>query len=143
MTAGRLGGLFPQILGASIKLYRRAPICASICRATADAETIRGTPPHVFKSLENFHKPQSNIFLYILSPVMTERLQQFLSHLKPGNTTGLAALSQKNPDDVVITLAVRTPLTKARKGGLKDTTLEHMLLRLYEVKCSQISRSLM
>jgi hypothetical protein len=64
---------------------------------------------------------------------MTERLQQFLSHLKPGNTAGLAALSQKNPDDVVITLAVRTPLTKARKGGLKDTTLEHMLLRLYEV----------
>jgi acetyl-CoA acyltransferase 1 len=64
---------------------------------------------------------------------MTERLQQFLSHLKPGNAAGVAALSQKNPDDVVITLAVRTPLTKARKGGLKDTTLEHMLLRLYEV----------
>lgn len=27
----------------------------------------------------------------------------------------------KNPDDVVICAAVRTPLTKAKKGGLKDT----------------------
>ena len=63
---------------------------------------------------------------------MTERLQQFLSHLKPGSS-GVAGLSQKNPDDVVITLAVRTPLTKAHKGGLKDTPLEHMLLQLYQV----------
>ena len=63
---------------------------------------------------------------------MAERLQQFLSHLKPGSAP-LAALSQKNPDDVVVTLAVRTPLTKAKKGGLRDTTLEHMLLRLYQV----------
>jgi hypothetical protein len=66
---------------------------------------------------------------------MAERLYQFLSHLKVGST-GIAAISQKNPDDVVITLAVRTPLTKARKGGLKDTTLEHMLLRLYLVNQS-------
>ena len=27
--------------------------------------------------------------------------------------------TQKNADDVVITLAIRTPLTRARKGGLK------------------------
>jgi acetyl-CoA acyltransferase 1 len=64
---------------------------------------------------------------------MAERLQQFLSHLKPGGSA-LATLSQKHPDDVVITLAIRTPLTKASKGGLKDTALEHMLLRLYQVQ---------
>src|SRR5579859_3044581 len=64
---------------------------------------------------------------------MTDRLQQFLSHLKPGSSA-LAAATQKSPDDVVITLAVRTPLTRARKGGMKDTTLEHMLLRLYQVR---------
>ena len=63
---------------------------------------------------------------------MTERLQQFLSHLKPGSS-GIAGLAQKHPDDVVVTLAVRTPLTKAHKGGLKDTPLEHMLLQLYQV----------
>ncbi|PLB37271.1 putative peroxisomal 3-ketoacyl-coA thiolase (Kat1) [Aspergillus candidus] len=39
-------------------------------------------------------------------------------------------LLSKNPDDVVITLAVRTPLTKARKGGLKDTTIDNLLVSL-------------
>ncbi len=33
----------------------------------------------------------------------------------------------KNPDDIVITLAIRTPLTKARKGGFRDTTLEYLI----------------
>ena len=70
---------------------------------------------------------------------MTERLQQYISHLRSGNSA-VAALSQKNPDDVVITVAVRTPLTKAGKGGLKDTTLEHMLLRLYQVFDSSYHR---
>lgn len=36
----------------------------------------------------------------------------------------------KNADDIVITLAVRTPLTKARKGGFKDTSLEFMMYAL-------------
>lgn len=41
----------------------------------------------------------------------------------------------KNPDDVVITVAVRTPLTKARKGGFKDTSLEYLTYSLLkEVK---------
>jgi len=30
-------------------------------------------------------------------------------------------ISAKNPDDVVICSAVRTPLTKAKRGGLKNT----------------------
>jgi acetyl-CoA acyltransferase 1 len=38
--------------------------------------------------------------------------------------------TQKNPDDVVITLAIRTPLTKARKGGFKDTELDYMIYAL-------------
>ncbi|KAG5983984.1 hypothetical protein E4U55_006496 [Claviceps digitariae] len=36
----------------------------------------------------------------------------------------------KNPDDIVITLAVRTPLTKARKGGFKDTSLDYIMYAL-------------
>ncbi|KAF5015704.1 hypothetical protein F66182_12869, partial [Fusarium sp. NRRL 66182] len=36
----------------------------------------------------------------------------------------------KSADDIVITLAVRTPLTKARKGGLKDTPLDDLLISL-------------
>ena len=40
--------------------------------------------------------------------------------------------TQKNPDDVVITLAIRTPLAKGFKGGFKDTGLDlmvHLLLK--------------
>jgi acetyl-CoA acetyltransferase family protein len=40
----------------------------------------------------------------------------------------------------VITLAVRTPLTKARKGGLKDTTVDNLLISLLTV-CYQIMSS--
>ncbi|ERF75742.1 hypothetical protein EPUS_01572 [Endocarpon pusillum Z07020] len=38
--------------------------------------------------------------------------------------------TQKNPDDVVITMAIRTPLTKAFKGGFKDTGLDYMVYAL-------------
>jgi acetyl-CoA acyltransferase 1 len=40
------------------------------------------------------------------------------------------ASTTKNPDDIVITLAVRTPLCKAKKGGFKDTSLEYMVYAL-------------
>jgi acetyl-CoA acyltransferase 1 len=36
----------------------------------------------------------------------------------------------KNPDDVVITLAIRTPLTKGGKGGFKDTPLDAIVVKL-------------
>ena len=40
--------------------------------------------------------------------------------------------TQKNPDDVVITLAVRTPMTKAKKGGLKDVPLDGLVFKLLQ-----------
>ncbi|TKA66660.1 hypothetical protein B0A49_09710 [Cryomyces minteri] len=57
------------------------------------------------------------------------RLTSVMGHLNP-DTGGRARLLQKNPDDIVITLAVRTPLTKARKGGLKDTPIDDLLIAL-------------
>lgn len=42
----------------------------------------------------------------------------------------MGARTTKNPDDVVITLAVRTPLAKAHKGGFKDTPLDGILVKL-------------
>lgn len=45
---------------------------------------------------------------------------------------GLSALLQKNPDDVVITLAVRTPMCRAKKGGFKDTSSDELLLGLFK-----------
>jgi hypothetical protein len=35
-------------------------------------------------------------------------------------SSNLDALLLKNPDDVVITMAIRSPLCKAKKGGFRD-----------------------
>ncbi|KAF2861625.1 beta ketoadipyl CoA thiolase [Piedraia hortae CBS 480.64] len=60
-----------------------------------------------------------------------ERLSSVLTHLKPGQNP-VDRITQKNPDDVVITLALRTPLCKAGKGGLKDTPLDGILFKLLQ-----------
>jgi len=60
------------------------------------------------------------------------RLSSITGHLQPAGTSAKKPLLTKNADDVVITLALRTPLTKARKGALKDTELEGLLIPLLE-----------
>ncbi|KAF5715143.1 acetyl acyltransferase [Fusarium mundagurra] len=57
-----------------------------------------------------------------------ERIGSIIKHLAPGSA--LNSIQAKNPDDIVITLAARTPLTKAKKGGFKDTSLEYMVYAL-------------
>ncbi|KAF5021969.1 hypothetical protein F66182_5978 [Fusarium sp. NRRL 66182] len=57
-----------------------------------------------------------------------ERISSIVKHLTPGSA--LNSIQSKNPDDIVITLAARTPLTKAKKGGFKDTSLEYMVYAL-------------
>ncbi|KAL6247159.1 hypothetical protein RBB50_005502 [Rhinocladiella similis] len=59
----------------------------------------------------------------------TQRLGSIFSHLS-STKTGVAGITQKNPDDIVITLAVRTPLAKGKKGGFKDTDLDHIVYSL-------------
>ncbi|KAG9594848.1 hypothetical protein KCV01_g10158, partial [Aureobasidium melanogenum] len=61
----------------------------------------------------------------------TERLSSVLRHITPGKSP-LDTITQKNPDDIVITLAIRTPLTKAKKGGFKDTHLDGLVFKLLE-----------
>jgi len=39
---------------------------------------------------------------------------------------------KKSADDVVICAAVRTPLTKAKKGGLKDTPPNGLLVPVFK-----------
>jgi hypothetical protein len=46
-----------------------------------------------------------------------------------GNTNDRHS-TQKTADDVVITLAIRTPLTKGKKGGFKDTHLDGIVVKL-------------
>ncbi|KFA45545.1 hypothetical protein S40293_06579 [Stachybotrys chartarum IBT 40293] len=57
-----------------------------------------------------------------------ERIGSIIRHLNPGSS--INTIQSKNADDVVITLAIRTPLTKAKKGGFKDTSLEYLVYAL-------------
>ncbi|TQV94203.1 hypothetical protein V2A60_002750 [Cordyceps javanica] len=53
-----------------------------------------------------------------------ERIGSIIKHLAPGSA--LSSLQSKNADDIVITVAIRTPLTKARKGAFKDSGIEYL-----------------
>ncbi|CED82454.1 acetyl-c-acyltransferase [Phaffia rhodozyma] len=46
--------------------------------------------------------------------------------------SGKSKILQKNANDVVICSAVRTPITRARKGGLKDTLPEDLLVAVFK-----------
>ncbi|KAG8893681.1 hypothetical protein FRB99_001808 [Tulasnella sp. 403] len=67
-----------------------------------------------------------------------ERLRQLKSHLV--TSSGRAALDVQRPDDVVITMAIRSPLCKSKKGGLKDTRSDELLTSMFKaaVKASNI-----
>lgn len=58
-----------------------------------------------------------------------ERVKALASHLS-GSKSGLAALERKSPNDVVITMAVRSPMCKAKKGGFKDTRCAYFWIHL-------------
>lgn len=57
-----------------------------------------------------------------------ERLSNICSQVKSNEVS----VTSKSPDDVVICAAVRTPLTKANRGLLKDTAPELMLKPVLE-----------
>ncbi|KAF2449352.1 3-ketoacyl-CoA thiolase [Karstenula rhodostoma CBS 690.94] len=56
-----------------------------------------------------------------------DRLAQVADHLGGLKQSGRDSLLQKNPDDIVITAALRTPITKGGKGGFKDTAAADLL----------------
>ncbi|WPH00765.1 3-ketoacyl-CoA thiolase [Acrodontium crateriforme] len=56
-----------------------------------------------------------------------QRVESISNHFVSSQDQPKAVLHEKNGDQVVITLAVRTPLTKAGKGALKDTPLEDIV----------------
>uniref|UniRef100_A0A1D1XWD5 acetyl-CoA C-acyltransferase n=1 Tax=Anthurium amnicola TaxID=1678845 RepID=A0A1D1XWD5_9ARAE len=57
---------------------------------------------------------------------MAQRVQQIVSHFTGGNPA-IARIGTKSPDDVVVVTAIRTPMTKSKKGGFKDTLPEDLL----------------
>ncbi|KAJ7597077.1 3-ketoacyl-CoA thiolase [Mycena floridula] len=50
---------------------------------------------------------------------------------------GVAAILQKNPNDVVITFAKRTPIGRARKGQLKDVSVDEMLYSVFKASLAE------
>lgn len=63
-----------------------------------------------------------------------DRLSTIAGHLNPTSanapSSALNKILEKNADDIVITCATRTALTKARKGGLKDTPTDELLIHI-------------
>jgi hypothetical protein len=45
----------------------------------------------------------------------------------------LRSIMDKKPDDVVITLALRTPIGRAKKGQFKDTMVDYLLASVFKV----------
>ncbi|KAF9479717.1 thiolase [Pholiota conissans] len=60
-----------------------------------------------------------------------ERVKQLAAHLSGSPPVGLSALEVKKPDDVVITLAIRSPLCKAKKGGFKDARTDELMHEMF------------
>lgn len=52
-----------------------------------------------------------------------------IDHVRGG---GVGRLTVKHPDDVVIVMAMRTPLCKARKGGYKDMSSDELMLATFK-----------
>ncbi|KAK4109757.1 3-ketoacyl-CoA thiolase-like protein [Canariomyces notabilis] len=50
-----------------------------------------------------------------------DRLSQLGNQISGVSVSGKAKLLEKNPDDIVVTCALRTAITKGGKGGFKDT----------------------
>ncbi|KAG8717714.1 hypothetical protein FRC08_006855 [Ceratobasidium sp. 394] len=67
-----------------------------------------------------------------------ERIKQLTSHFS-SSPKGLATLSKKSPDDVVITMAVRSALTKSKKGGFKDTRSDELLTGMFKAAINKMT----
>jgi acetyl-CoA acyltransferase 1 len=67
-----------------------------------------------------------------------QRLAQ-LSNQLAGSVAGSQrsakdAILAQNPDDIVITLSMRSALTKARGGALSSTSMEDLLIAILKVR---------
>ena len=65
--------------------------------------------------------------VFVRSPASPPPPAPSLSAFAPATPKQIAS---KSPDDVVVVSALRTPITRARKGGLKDTPADDLLATL-------------
>ncbi|KIK70777.1 hypothetical protein GYMLUDRAFT_974072 [Collybiopsis luxurians FD-317 M1] len=71
-----------------------------------------------------------------------DRIKQIASHI--AGVGGASSLLHQSPDDIVITLAIRSPLCKAKKGGFKDARTDELMLEMFKrvIEKSKIDPSL-
>lgn len=90
-------------------------------------------PTYNFPQLNTYIIPFPSINPKILSEmanqtakmsVVNDRLSQVKSHM---TASSRESLLEKRPDDIVVTAALRTPITKGGKGGFKDTASADLL----------------
>lgn len=62
--------------------------------------------------------------------IAQQRLSQVSSHISGQKSGG--NITDKNPDDIVVTAALRTPFTKGGKGGFKDTAAADLLVGAFQ-----------
>ena len=70
-----------------------------------------------------------------------ERISKISNNLTqnpPKKTNCLGTIGQKNPDDVVIVSALRTPMTRARKGLLSQTAPELLLSHVFKSTLNRV-----
>ncbi|KAJ3340939.1 3-ketoacyl-CoA thiolase with broad chain length specificity [Gonapodya sp. JEL0774] len=69
-----------------------------------------------------------------------DRIEQVTAHLKSGKTSKgeLGTIGSKRPDDIVIVSALRTPITRARKGPLAAVLPEEYLAPLLAAVCDKV-----
>lgn len=64
-----------------------------------------------------------------------DRLKQIVGQIS--GPTGRDALLRQSPDDVVVTMAIRSPLCKAKKGGFKDARTDELMLEIFKASATQ------
>ncbi|PUU81618.1 Thiolase, N-terminal domain-domain-containing protein [Tuber borchii] len=60
------------------------------------------------------------------------RLNQITKQLAPGSRSARDSLLEKHADDIVVTCALRTALTKGGRGGFKDTPAQDLLVGVFK-----------
>ena len=60
------------------------------------------------------------------------RLSSVTKQLSPYPARGISTITAKSADDVVVTCALRTPMTKGGKGGFKDTAAADLLVHAFK-----------
>ncbi|KAG0708900.1 Thiolase, N-terminal domain-containing protein [Suillus ampliporus] len=66
----------------------------------------------------------------MFASALCARVPSIMRNVSTHSGRGISAVLQKNPDDVVITFAKRTPMGKYRKGQLKDIPVDEMMQAL-------------